>query len=58
MCFEYNNNMGSYAQNVEMIPVNSIFETTVDLSEIKAGGVAHITLHRNSYRSLNAPDQN
>jgi hypothetical protein len=57
-CFAYDDSLGSYSQTVEMLPLNSLFETTIDISDVKEGGVAQITLHRNSYSSVAAKEQN
>ena len=48
-CFKYDNNLGSYLQTTEMHPINSVFETVVDVSSVQDGGVFHVTVHRNSY---------
>ena len=41
-----------------MASINSVFEVALDISRMTAGGVAMVTLHRNSYKSIEAPLQN
>jgi hypothetical protein len=38
--------------------INSIFTTTIDISKQGAGSVSHVTLHRNSYKSIESAVQN
>lgn len=52
MCFKYDQNLGAYAQTSQMFPINSIFESNLNLESVGPGSVVKITLHRNSYRSL------
>ena len=58
MCFEYNMHMGGYAQTTDMVSINSVFNTSVDFSDLQAGSVAQVTIHRNSYRAIEAQGQN
>ena len=52
MCFNYDQGLGSYLQTKELIKQNSVYEATVDISEIESGSVAQFCVHRNSYQSL------
>jgi hypothetical protein len=42
---------------VDQYPTNSIFETTLDISNVQEGGIAQFTIHRNSYQSVNTADK-
>ena len=41
-----------------MTSINSVFDVALDISKISDGGVAQVTVHRNSYKSIEAPLQN
>jgi hypothetical protein len=53
-CFKYDNNLGSYVQTTDMLSLNSLFETTIDVSSVQDGGVVQVTMHRNSYQSISS----
>ena len=58
MCFDYDDSIGTYLQTTEQYPLNSVFETFLDISDVHQGASAQFTMHRNSYRSVNsAQDQ-
>ena len=49
MCFEYDDSIGTYLQTTDQYPINSVFETVIDISDVNQGAAAQFTMHRNSY---------
>lgn len=44
-------------QTVEQYRTNSIFTTTVDISNVQEGGIAQFTIHRNTYQGVNRDEK-
>ena len=53
MCFSYDGNLGSYVQTTNQYRTNSIFTTTLDISDVQEGGIAQFMIHRNTYQGVN-----